>query len=70
MNDPMAEWKERGRAKDYLQNRAVHCHLCGKNLPLRAWVVDEEGHELVFCDPDCERLYREYWLPRYRTATP
>jgi ribosomal protein L24E len=65
----MTQWKELGRARDYLQNQAVHCQLCGKILPRRAWVVSEEGCELVFCDSDCERLYREYWLPRYRTAT-
>jgi len=30
-----------------------------------AWVVMEDGEELVFCQPNCERLYRDYWLPRY-----
>jgi len=30
-----------------------------------AWVVGEQGKELLFCSPHCERIYREYWLPRH-----
>jgi hypothetical protein len=27
----------------------------------RAWVSDEG----VFCEPECEQLYRAYWIPRH-----
>jgi len=61
----MGEWQERGRASDYLNQRDVDCVFCGKSIPRRAWVLIREGHELIFCDPECERLYQDYWLPRY-----
>jgi len=61
----MGEWQERGRASDYLNQRDVDCVFCGKLIPRRAWVSTREGHELIFCDPECERLYQDYWLPRY-----
>jgi hypothetical protein len=55
------QWQERGHAADYLLKRSVHCDCCGRMLISRAWVSD--GH--VFCEPECERLYRDYWIPRY-----
>jgi ribosomal protein L24E len=61
----MAEWQLRGKASDYLDPRPIVCDLCGKSIPRRAWVSVHDGLELIFCDPDCERLYHEYWLPRY-----
>jgi ribosomal protein S26 len=61
----MGEWAERGRALDYFHSQSVHCATCGKTIPRRAWVVEEQQRELVFCHPDCERIYRDYWLPRY-----
>jgi ribosomal protein L24E len=61
----MGEWQERGKASDYLNQRAVDCRFCGKSIPRRAWVAVQDGRESIFCDPECERLYREYWLPRY-----
>lgn len=61
----MGEWQERGRASDYLNQRAVDCRFCGKSIPRRAWVAVQDGRESIFCDPECQRLYREYWLPRY-----
>lgn len=64
----MGEWKHVGRARDYLQSQHVHCQLCGKILPRLGWVADENGRELAFCNSDCERLYRDYWLPRYGTG--
>lgn len=61
----MAEWADRGNAKDYFQQRSVHCMACGKNIALRAWVVIRDKGELIFCEPDCERLFQEYCVPRY-----
>lgn len=61
----MGEWQQRGKASDYLDQRAVVCSFCGKSIPRRAWVAIHDGRESIFCDSECERLYREYWCPRY-----
>ncbi len=53
-------WEERGLAASYLETRSVHCDCCGRILVRRAWVVRDGDRELVFCAPDCERLYRLY----------
>lgn len=54
-------WEERGVAADYLKKGSVHCEFCGRMIVRLGWVVESQ----VFCDPDCARLYRSYWLPRY-----
>ncbi len=41
------------------------CACCGRPLFGRAWRVQLDGEELELCEPECERLYREYVLPRY-----
>jgi hypothetical protein len=28
-------------------------------------VVEEAGERRLFCSEQCERLYRDYWLPTY-----
>lgn len=61
----MSEWQDRGAARQYMNPSALNCKVCGKTIPTRAWVVRIDDHELIFCDPDCERLYHDYWLPRY-----
>lgn len=58
-------WQERGRANAYFDNADVHCCVCGKHIARMAWVVMRDDTELIFCEPDCERLYEDYWLPRY-----
>lgn len=62
------QWEDRGQAQSYFETRAVHCSLCGKAIPRRTWVVAMAGEELLFCEPDCERVYRDYWLPKYGTS--
>ncbi len=62
----MGEWHEHG--SDWRGTGLVHCDLCGRPLPRRAWVADVNGERLRFCEPDCETLYRGYWLPRYGRA--
>ena len=57
----MSRWEEND-AKWYEQTM-VYCRLCGRIIPKRLWVVEEGSERLVFCDPDCEQLYRDYWLP-------
>ena len=46
-------------------NAAVACRLCGRPLFGRAWSAEAEGETVDFCDPACEQLFTEYWLPRY-----
>jgi uncharacterized protein CbrC (UPF0167 family) len=56
-------WEERGLAASYLEKESVHCECCGRVIVRRAWVV--EGR--VYCEPECERVYETYWLPRHGT---
>ena len=51
-------------------NAAVACRLCGRPLFGRAWSAEAEAKRADFCDPDCEGLFHEYWLPRYGGAAP
>ena len=46
----------------------VYCELCGRVIPKNFWVVEEDSRELIFCDPDCEQLYRDYWVQTRRQA--
>lgn len=46
----------------------TNCNLCGRLIPRRLWVVDVAGTAVGFCGADCERLYRDYWLPKYGAA--
>ncbi len=48
---------------------AVACRLCGRPLFGRAWSAEMEGESHDYCDPDCEALFHEYWLPRYGAGT-
>ena len=43
----------------------VACRLCGRPLFGRVWSAEVDGEPADFCDPDCETLFVEYWLPRY-----
>jgi hypothetical protein len=42
-----------------------HCTLCGRLL-IRSYLAMDAN---VFCDEDCEELYRTYWLPRHGPAS-
>jgi hypothetical protein len=59
----MGKWRQ---AKiGYLKPNRTHCELCGQLIPGRYWVAAVEGVERVFCSPDHEQKYLDYWLPRY-----
>jgi hypothetical protein len=34
------------------------------------WTAEVGGERADFCDPDCEALFVDYWLPRYGEARP
>ena len=59
----MGEWVDTPRA--WYDISVLNCSLCGKMLPGKTWSVDIAGQARIFCDPDCEDAYRDYWLPRY-----
>ena len=61
----MSNWQQRGHAGEYMDPSSLDCKVCGKSIPNRAWVVEIQGEELVFCAPDCERLYHDYWIKKY-----
>jgi hypothetical protein len=61
----VGQWKT--NEISYLRaNRGV-CDLCGHPIAARYWGAEVEGKPKMFCSPEHERLYRSYWLPRYRT---
>ena len=61
----MSHWEDRGLATAYMETGSVRCRLCGKSIARKAWVAEREDRELLFCAPDCERLYDDYFVPRY-----
>jgi hypothetical protein len=64
----MGEWST--TAISYVQANRVHCDLCGQPIAGRYWTVAIEGlGRRCFCQPDHERKYIEYWLPRYGATT-
>jgi len=53
---------------NYLDTKMYHCDCCGKWIPKQAWIDQELGPKLLFCNSNCAGLYQEYWLPRYASA--
>jgi hypothetical protein len=51
----------------YLKANREACDLCGRPIATRYWGAEANGEAKMFCSPDHERLYHEYWLPRYGT---
>jgi hypothetical protein len=39
-------------------------------LPGVVWRAEIGRSACEFCDPECEELYWEYWLPRYGELEP
>ena len=59
----MGEWKP--AEISYLKANRAACDLCGHPIAIRYWGAEVDGVELTFCSPEHERLYHDYWLPRY-----
>lgn len=59
----MGEWRE--TEISYLKANRSACAACGHPIARRYWGVEIGGAEKMFCSSDHERLYHEYWLPRY-----
>jgi hypothetical protein len=64
----VAEW--RTLSLDWARPASVACRLCGRPLFGRVWSAEVEGGSADFCDPECETLFVEYWLPRYGDSAP
>jgi ribosomal protein L24E len=59
-------WEQRN--VDWWETNVINCSLCGQMIPRDILVVDQGGEKWLFCGPECERLYHEYWLPKYGRA--
>jgi hypothetical protein len=64
----LGEW--RTLRLDRLRPEPVACRLCGRPLFGRVWSAEPAGERADFCDPECEQLYVEYWLPRHGSPQP
>jgi N-methylhydantoinase B len=53
------------RSPRLYETETLTCDVCGKVVSGDYWAATEAGQDLRFCDVECERLYRDYWLPRY-----
>jgi hypothetical protein len=60
----LGRWQEMNLP--WYETNILNCSLCGKMIPHRIWVVEMDGGEKKeFCSPECEQLYKEYWLPTH-----
>ena len=59
----MGEW--RTNEISYLKANRGACHLCGHPIATRYWGAEVAGKPRMFCSPDHERVYHDYWLPRH-----
>jgi hypothetical protein len=53
-------WVE--RPVDWRQDDDRRCALCGRLLLGRVW-LGADGR--AYCEPVCEQVHAEYYLPRY-----
>ena len=59
----MGEWQT--AEISYLKANRNACDLCGHRIAVRYWGAAVGGAPKMFCSPQHERLYHDYWLPRY-----
>jgi hypothetical protein len=59
-------WQELEHA--WHETTVVHCAVCGKLIPRRAWRFESADGVILACDPSCEELYETYWLPTHGGA--
>jgi hypothetical protein len=59
----VGEWKQ--AEISYLKANRNACDLCGHPIAIRYWGAEVDGESKMFCSPDHEQLYHDYWLPRY-----
>lgn len=59
----MGEW--RTAEISYLQANRNACDLCGRPIAGRYWSAEVNGESMMYCSPEHEALYHDYWLPRH-----
>lgn len=57
----MGRWEE--NTAKWFEQTMIYCDLCGRIIPKRFWVVEEGNERRLFCNPDCEQLHDDYWIP-------
>ena len=60
----MGKWLK--RKISWYDTNVISCQLCGQVLAQDIWVSEIDEVEKWFCSPSCERLYIEYWPPKYK----
>ena len=63
MEPDLGEW--RSAEISYLKANRNACALCGHPIAVRYWGAEIDGVPQMFCSPEHEQLYHDYWLPRY-----
>ena len=56
----MGKWQDRNVT--WHDQSMTYCVCCGLVIPKQYWEAEVEGEAQIFCNPDCERLYRDYVL--------
>ena len=64
----VGEW--RTLSGDWARPAYVACRLCGRPLFRRVWSAEVDGANADFCDPGCETLLHDYWVPRHLATVP
>ena len=59
----MGEWK--ANEISYIKANREACTFCGHPIATRYWSASVDGRPQAFCSPEHERLYYDYWVPRY-----
>ncbi len=60
----MGRWEE--NTAMWFEQAMTYCDLCGRIIPKNFWVVEQGTERFVFCNPDCEQLHTNYWVPSKR----
>ena len=66
----MGHWEE--NSAEWYEQQMVYCTSCGRLVPKHLWIARIDKETKAFCSPECEELYRDYWLPMQAepSATP
>ena len=57
----MGHWQD--NTASWYEQQMTYCTLCGRLVPKHLWIARIHEEPKTFCSPECEDLYRDYWLP-------
>ena len=66
--DQMGHWET--LETTWWETNVTNCSFCGEMIPRQEWVSEVEGQKRVFCSPECEQLYLDYWVPKHGPTLP